>query len=109
MGVSFFFPPFVDYVVEVFTLILLHLQLLIISSSIGCALSAPDGSSPRGYVWLLVVRHKLKVQLFSLLLASPRVQVEVFMSCNHSLLFLFFFFDIIVCCAQNLTPAEKIC
>jgi hypothetical protein len=37
------------------------------------------------------------------LLASPRVQVKVFISFDHNLLFLFFFFDIIVCCAQNLT------
>jgi hypothetical protein len=80
--------------------------------SIGCALSAPDGSSPRGYVWRLVVKHRLKVQLFNLLwmsyyLASPRVQVEVSISCDHSLLFLFFFSDIIVCCTPNLTPSVK--
>jgi hypothetical protein len=63
--------------------------------SIGCALSAPDGSSPRGYVWRLVVKHRLKVKLFSPLLTSyyltsPRVQVKVSILCDHSLLFLFF-------------------
>jgi hypothetical protein len=41
------------------------------------------------------------------LLVSPQVQVEVFISCDHSLLFLFFFFDIIVCSAQNSTLAVK--
>jgi hypothetical protein len=30
-------------------------------SSIGCALSAPDGSSPRGYGWISVVNHRLKL------------------------------------------------
>jgi hypothetical protein len=40
-------------------------------------------------------------------LASPRVQVEVSISCDHNLLFLFFFVDIIVCCTQNLTPVAK--
>jgi hypothetical protein len=29
--------------------------------SFGCALSAPDGSSPRGYGWILVVNHRLKL------------------------------------------------
>jgi hypothetical protein len=61
---------FVDYVVEVCMLILLHLHYLFISSSIGCALSALDGSSPRGYVWILVVKHMLKVHFFFLLLMS---------------------------------------
>jgi hypothetical protein len=31
---------------------------------VGCALSAPDGSSPRGYVWILVVKYRLKVYFF---------------------------------------------
>jgi hypothetical protein len=29
--------------------------------SIGCALSTPDGSSPWGYGWILVVNHRLKL------------------------------------------------
>jgi hypothetical protein len=45
-------------------------SLLIISSSIGCVLSAPDGSSPRGYGWILVVNHRLKIYFFFLLLVS---------------------------------------
>jgi hypothetical protein len=61
---------FVDYVVEVYVMIFLPLHLLITSSSIGCALSAPDGSSPRGYVWILVGKHRLKIHLFFLLLTS---------------------------------------
>jgi hypothetical protein len=52
---------FVDYIVEVHVMIFLPLHLLITSSSIGCALSAPDGSSPRGYVWVLVDKHRLKI------------------------------------------------
>jgi hypothetical protein len=102
---------FVDYVVEVFVIMFIPLHFLIASSYIGCALSAPDGSSPRGYVWVLVDRHRLKIHLFFLLLTfqSPRVQVEVFIPCDHNLLFsLFFpFFDIIVCCMQNLTPVVR--
>jgi hypothetical protein len=46
-------------------------SLLIVSSSIGCALSAPDGSSPRGYGWILVVNHRLKIHFFFFLLISP--------------------------------------
>jgi hypothetical protein len=54
-------------------------SLLIVSSSIGCALSAPHGSSPRGYSWILVVNHRLKIHFFFFLLVSrPRVQGEVF-------------------------------
>jgi hypothetical protein len=80
------------------TLLPLQIDYLI---SIGCALSAPDGSSPRGYVWRLVVKHRLKVQLLFLLwtsyyLASPRVQVEVSIPCNHSLLFFVFFLRLIL-------------
>jgi hypothetical protein len=46
-------------------------SLLIASSSIGCTLSAPDGSSPRGYGWILVVNHRLKIHFFFFLLVSP--------------------------------------
>jgi hypothetical protein len=58
---------FVDYVVEVlyaYPFLIFNINHLIF---IGCALSAPDGSSPRGYVWQLVVKHRLKVQLLFLL------------------------------------------
>jgi hypothetical protein len=61
---------FVDYVVEVLYVNPSASPLLIISSSIGCVLSAPDGSSPRGYVWILVDKHRLKNQLLFLLLMS---------------------------------------
>jgi hypothetical protein len=60
----------VDCVAEVYVMIFLPLHLMITSSSIGCALSAPDGSSPRGYVWILVVKHRLKFHVFFLLLSS---------------------------------------
>jgi hypothetical protein len=46
-------------------------SLLIVLSSIGCALSAPDGSSPRGYGWILLVNHRLKIHFFFFLLISP--------------------------------------
>jgi hypothetical protein len=46
-------------------------SLFIVLSSIGCALSAPDGSSPRGYGWILVVNHRLKIHFFFFLLISP--------------------------------------
>ena len=32
---------------------------------VGCATSAPDGSSPRGYAWLLVVVHKARFVMAS--------------------------------------------
>jgi hypothetical protein len=65
---------FVDYVVEVLYANLSSSALLIVSSSIGCVPSAPDGSSPRGYVWILVTKHRLKVQFFFLLLSSTVCQ-----------------------------------
>jgi hypothetical protein len=52
---------FVDYIVKVYVIMFLPLHLLITSSSIGCALSAPDGSNPRGYVWVSVDKHRLKI------------------------------------------------
>jgi hypothetical protein len=63
------------------------------SSSIGCALSAPDGSSPRGYVWILVVKHRLEVHVFFLLLfvyylQAPESKSRFFIPCDHNLLFL---------------------
>jgi hypothetical protein len=48
---------FVDYVVKV-------LDDNLSSSALS------DGSSPRGYVWILVTKHRLKVQFFFLLLTS---------------------------------------
>jgi hypothetical protein len=91
---------FIDYVVKVYVMIFLPFHLVITSSSIGCALSAPDGSSPRGYVWILVVKHRLKIHVFSscwrLLFWSPRVQVEVFIPYDRNLLFLFFFLLLIL-------------
>jgi hypothetical protein len=36
-------------------------------SFIGCATSAPDGSSPRGYGRILVVDHRLEISLLLLL------------------------------------------
>jgi hypothetical protein len=54
--------------------------LLIVLFSIGCALSAPDGSSPRGYGWILVVNHRLKLTSspsFFFLFVSPRAEDKV--------------------------------
>jgi hypothetical protein len=50
---------FLDYIVEVCMYILFSLS----HPLIGCALSAPDGSSPRGYVCILVDKHRLKISV----------------------------------------------
>jgi hypothetical protein len=92
--------------------------LLIISFSIGCALSAPDGSSPRGYVWILVDKHSLKIHLFFLLLTStvskPPSPSRGFLYrattiSSSCFFFFFFFFGIIVCSMQNFNSCCKIC
>jgi hypothetical protein len=54
---------FIDYVVKIYVMIFLPFHLWMTSPSIGCAL-------PRGYVWILVVKHRLKILVFSLLLMS---------------------------------------
>jgi hypothetical protein len=72
---------FVDYVVEVCMVVemlsgsyISSSLLLIVLFSIGCALSAPNGSSPRGYGWILVVNHRLKLTSSSSYFVSPRAQ-----------------------------------
>jgi hypothetical protein len=60
-------------------------------------------SSPRGYGWILVVNHRLKLLPLFLLLhpvVSPRAKGEV----SHTFVIHSFYFVIIVCYVQNLTP-----
>ena len=55
--------------------------IVLIVISIGCAASAPDGSSPRGYVRLLVVEYRLKLEHLSevLLNSGPVFRVNIFL------------------------------
>jgi hypothetical protein len=88
---------FIDYVVKVsllsklWRLIPYRSSFIFITASlfsIGCALSAPDGSSPRGYSRKKIPGYRLKgyefflvhfiTFSFSLEVINPRVQSEVF-------------------------------
>jgi hypothetical protein len=46
--------------------------------SIGCAASAPDGSSPRGYDWVLPDNYRLKTSFFGF-----NIRLITFLFQNH--------------------------
>jgi hypothetical protein len=96
---------FVDYVVKIYVMTFLPFHLLMTSPSIGCVLSAPDGTSPRGYVWILVVKHRLKILVFSLLLTStvlkpPSPSRGFYTVCPQSLLLVFLLWYYRLLCAE---------